>query len=215
MRDHPRVCGEQAVKHVAYWGRTGSPPRVRGTGVTAQWVSYPGWITPACAGNSKAPPRYLQTTLDHPRVCGEQGARCSFGAGCSGSPPRVRGTAVLALWESLNWRITPACAGNSARCWTVGVGAQDHPRVCGEQGSWLFRFFRSQGSPPRVRGTASVHRRKLQSRRITPACAGNREFLHVPAPPPLDHPRVCGEQAHRLHHAPGPLGSPPRVRGTD
>ncbi len=51
IKDHPRVCGEQATWTMAAEAAEGSPPRVRGT---ARWrgeVELLAGITPACAGN--------------------------------------------------------------------------------------------------------------------------------------------------------------------
>ena len=50
-----------------------------------------------------------------------------------------------------------------------------------------------QGSPPRVRGAERPLKRRTDAA--------------------LDHPRVCGEQAHRPDNGYFLAGSPPRVRG--
>ena len=50
---------------------------------------------------------------------------------------------------------------------------------------------------------------------ITPADAGNRKPLNLSAGAPRDHPRGCGEQHVRVSEFCGPVGSPPRMRGTD
>ena len=49
---------------------------------------------------------------DHPRVCGEQIEKVGGNVGFTGSPPRVRGTALSPLLDCTTRRITPACAGN-------------------------------------------------------------------------------------------------------
>ena len=51
--------------------------------------------------------------------------------------------------------------------------------------------------------------------RITPACAGKRVVCPGFLISEGDHPRVCGEKGPRSARVPGPLGSPPRVRGKD
>ena len=71
------------------------------------------------------------------------------------------------------------------------------------------------GSPPRVRGTAIQDKNRAYQIRITPACAGNRTRTGPWRLLPWDHPRVCGEQPAPPPAAQGPMGSPPRVRGTD
>ena len=51
-KDHPRVCGEQRMSAFDFWMVRGSPPRVRGTGVSCKMDLEQVGITPACAGNS-------------------------------------------------------------------------------------------------------------------------------------------------------------------
>ena len=49
--------------------------------------------------------------------------------------------------------------------------------------------------------------------RITPACAGKTEERRYGRAHRQDHPRVCGENAHRSRAESWCAGSPPRVRG--
>ena len=72
----------------------GSPPRVRGTVIFTKVKA--GWlgITPARAGNSGSIGRNAAGTKDHPRACGEQLSVIIFYNPHTGSPPRVRGTAI-------------------------------------------------------------------------------------------------------------------------
>ena len=86
--------------------------------------------------------------------------------------------------------------------------------MCGEQYRTLLMIFSIKGSPPRVRGTADVPRRRNADEGITPACAGNRLRAKLGKSGSPDHPRVCGEQAARPARPPCVGGSPPRVRGT-
>ena len=132
-RDHPRVCGEQTLMAEDGKMNKGSPPRVRGTESANETARVGQGITPACAGNSEGAKKARILGKDHPRVCGEQSQNLAALNGYKGSPPRVRGTEKSRLAYLFYYRITPACAGNSAplrwcssRCW-------DHPRVCGEQ----------------------------------------------------------------------------------
>ena len=91
--DHPRVCGEQTERPPKGVDRTGSPPRVRGTGKAAAIHAPQEGITPACAGNSLCRAKSWMKIQDHPRVCGEQPFTYRILAPFRGSPPRVRGTA--------------------------------------------------------------------------------------------------------------------------
>ena len=71
------------------------------------------------------------------------------------------------------------------------------------------------GSPPRVRGTAPVHPAPQRGQGITPARAGNRQANLTLSQRIRDHPRACGEQLTVVGLSRLPVGSPPRVRGTD
>ena len=111
-------------------------------------------------------------------MCGEKGAVIDSRIAFPGSPPRVRGKALLPLPSSVAAGITPACAGKSPPDCIIPFFPRDHPRVCGEK--ILRRRLRrtDRGSPPRVRGKASGHPRLPHLDRITPACAGKRLNLH-------------------------------------
>ena len=90
-RDHPRVCGEK-VRHdesCSEW--QGSPPRVRGKGISVSSETTSARITPACAGKSAILCFSWLRCWDHPRVCGEK--------------------RLLVSLPCLRLRITPACAG--------------------------------------------------------------------------------------------------------
>ena len=118
--------------------------------------------------------KFQTNVKDHPRVCGEQFIPALVFTRKIGSPPRVRGTAVSGKVRRLWDRITPACAGNSIPRLQGHIQHQDHPRVCGEQDGDTYGNLESEGSPPRVRGTALLLRFYPRRLRITPACAGNR-----------------------------------------
>ena len=203
---------------------------------------------PAPAGNRLTPglrrARRSRKATVHPRACGEQ-TRNGFGCpgpSCSGSSPRLRGTALnwplpalehggssprLRGTDSLESsfgimdRFIPAPAGNSARnhgssprLAAPGTCVPVHPRACGEQ--------QPPGiGSPRLPCPYPVHPRacgeqpKAQSR-----------MIRWPV-----HPRACGEQCRgRFIPAPAgnscneqsngcdhpiPAGSSPRLRGTE
>ena len=130
-----------------------------------------------------------------------------------GSPPRVRGKALLMRLTENREGITPACAGKSVSDRWLIARAKDHPRVCGEK---LRMFLTSRmylGSPPRVRGKEYQSSGDWTTLRITPACAGKSYSQDVNEPQSQDHPRVCGEKFKILFSASSSEGSPPRVRG--
>ena len=156
----------------------GSSPRVRGTVHNAcpRLAAKPRFI-PACAGNRLRHQLLLSATV-HPRVCGEQPPRFRTAVlrPC-GSSPRVRGTADSRLIGIVELRFIPACAGNSREVTEDHRDAPVHPRVCGEQCSFVVSVICSGGSSPRVRGTVfRIHPGDARHRFI-PACAGNRPDL--------------------------------------
>ena len=110
-RDHPRACGEKADTGPGSSGIKGSPPRVRGKGVSLSGHISVKRITPACAGKSHVFPRSAQVQWDHPRVCGEKKKAEEMGATTKGSPPRVRGKAFHPVGRDVGVGITPAYAG--------------------------------------------------------------------------------------------------------
>ena len=106
-------------------------------------------------------------------MCGENKSSSCPISGRLGSPPRVRGKLVNSRQFIYYIGITPACAGKTKNLYVFIMDNQDHPRVCGENGNFLFMH---------VMGT-----------RITPACAGKTPIRGGAAYGFRDHPRVCGE----------------------
>ena len=146
-------------------------------------------------------------------MCGEKAWRCGTCGRCTGSPPRVRGKDRVLRGSDDSHGITPACAGK--RCCAVHelIAREDHPRVCGEKELTLDITCNIEGSPPRVRGKVPASRTRLQTTRITPACAGKSFIRHSELFLSEDHPRVCGEKSQVVSWATLLGGSPPRVRG--
>ena len=151
-RDHPRVCGEKGSDATESSFTIGSPPRVRGEAVWTVGRFVLGRITPACAGRRNDTLILGGETPDHPRVCGEKLFRSCARMVWVGSPPRVRGEALL-FFDFCQQR-------------------RDHPRVCGEKPAPRHRRGRRSGSPPRVRGEEHGKAFDEQEAGITPACAG-------------------------------------------
>ena len=208
------MCGEQFGRHIPASRQRGSPPRVRGTGICKIFCTHGLRITPACAGNSDTLPISPIVPRDHPRVCGEQQNQITLVDIFRGSPPRVRGTVPIGMQVVYIFRITPACAGNRKGRQHLHSPESDHPRVCGEQVLIPEFILKLIGSPPRVRGTVHNLQTGTFIKGITPACAGNREFVQLVVSIYTDHPRVCGEQLSTASASSRLTGSPPRVRGT-
>ena len=110
-------------------------------------------------------------------------------------------------------RITPAHAGKRACMTMATTQRRDHPRVCGEKGSFIVLSEGMIGSPPHVRGKVSSSLASPVSMRITPACAGKSNAASFAANTSKDHPRMCGEKTGKATTADIKQGSPPRMRG--
>ena len=149
--------------------------------------------SPRVRGAGKRVVSVCHKVRDHPRVCGEQCCSLSGSANGSGSSPRVRGAAMIKIEETE----------------TYG----DHPRVCGEQTIRKSAIKSQTGSSPRVRGAEGADVAEVLARGIIPACAGSSTFESNRVATLRDHPRVCGEQAVRMHAYRCLKGSSPRVRG--
>ncbi len=158
-------------------------------------------------GEQEIPHPGLTPISDHPRACGEQLDITRAYRPLSGSPPRVRGTDYANARESKGRRITPACAGNRHQHLRHHDPAEDHPRVCGEQEETTLAYGSREGSPPRVRGTAAGTKGIPQSRRITPACAGNSLRAQV------SRRSQCGITPACAGNSPTPSTGRPRYDG--
>ena len=130
---HPRACGEQTSSPSARFIRTGSSPRVRGTGTKSASALPRRRFIPARAGNRPLPTRRRRAAPVHPRACGEQNDRAPRSESRIGSSPRVRGTAPLCCQTAELNRFIPARAGNRRVPPRRGRPRSVHPRACGEQ----------------------------------------------------------------------------------
>ena len=133
------------------------------------------------------------TQRDHPRIRGEHQVEVLYIQLLQGSPPHTRGTQCLHLCSQLNIRITPAYAGNTCIVHAQPSSGRDHPRIRGEHLATVTSLDLIPGSPPHTRGTLLLQRWTRQSRRITPAYAGNTFATKVDPSKSKDHPRIRGE----------------------
>ena len=74
------------------------------------------------------------------------------------------------------------------------VSVRDHPRACGEKMNNKLICGKREGSPPRVRGKAVLHRAGRKAPGITPARAGKSDAAFQVDNADGDHPRACGEK---------------------
>ena len=171
-RDHPRMCGEKSVPGSAQSPAMGSPPHVRGKGVSTGFArAYPR-ITPAYAGKRADAGWIWSRPPDHPRVCGEKPALILRITWLQGSPPRMRGKVCVKLHRQLVRGITPAYAGKRCRNPIIAQARGDHPRVCGEKNWSVGVSDYLKGSPPRMRGKDPGTFRTVSVSRITPRMRG-------------------------------------------
>ena len=169
--------GEDVVCGLCGCGAWGSPPHARGRLRLRFSQLIDTGITPACAGKTFPDSSPTPDSPDHPRMRGEDRLRLSVGAECGGSPPHARGRLGSAPAREPSRRITPACAGKTVRSRLTCTMLRDHPRMRGEDGTWM-----SGG-----RGGC----------RITPACAGKTQTPARNTGQCPDHPRMRGEDAAR------------------
>ena len=111
--DHPRIRGEHIKKNPRTPMRKGSPPHTRGTRFYLYLSRLYSRITPAYAGNTTK--RFMPTFVfrDHPRIRGEHRSFNSYSSMIMGSPPHTRGTLFTHAYFIVQFRITPAYAGNT------------------------------------------------------------------------------------------------------
>ena len=69
------------------------------------------------------------------------------------------------------------------------------------------------GSPPHTRGILSVTIPDSVTYRITPAYAGNTNFVILSLAQSGDHPRIRGEYTVKANSTEQASGSPPHTRG--
>ena len=152
--------------------KPGSPPRMRGKLEDRREGFATDRITPAHAGKTALTAQGMRPWTDHPRACGENLSRWLKALGYQGSPPRMRGK-PLGWFTSQDYTgITPAHAGKTRKRQGMFMPKEDHPRACGENCAVLRTFYRTFGSPPRMRGKPTRPASTEGANRITPAHAG-------------------------------------------
>ena len=147
---------------------------MRGKGPDSAGQRYNGRITPAYAGKRNNFSSIFRCSRDHPRLCGEKTAGVPITSSVSGSPPPMRGKGDGRYRRENFWGITPAYAGKRTPSFVLLLHFRDHPRLCGEKSMLSPKLSLYTGSPPPMRGKASVFREWKSGKGITPAYAGKR-----------------------------------------
>ena len=170
-------------------------------------------ITPAYAGKRPVVAAVLNRVRDHPRLCGEKFVKSFKHVRTPGSPPPMRGKALMPESFVNQARITPAYAGKRIHHDRLNAVIRDHPRLCGEKFDRSLCFVAFAGSPPPMRGKAICRRMMKNAGRITPAYAGKSQLIVVFQNLLWDHPRLCGEKLEAYMAQQKASGSPPPMRG--
>ena len=131
--DHPRACGEQALRFFTTLISSGSSPRVRGAALDGEGLAPRLGIIPAYAGSSAGLSSSCPARWDHPRACGEQRPPSWAPLRPAGSSPRMRGADQGRVRQPRRVGIIPAHAGSRWRWTSRTAPSRDHPRACGEQ----------------------------------------------------------------------------------
>ena len=91
---------------------------------------------------------------------------------------------------------------------------RDHPRLRGEHREGKRFNPLALGSPPPTRGTPKKIKKSIEDNRITPAYAGNTNYVIKGLRNNKDHPRLRGEHTTFCVSCSIFPGSPPPTRGT-
>ena len=157
QQDHPRMRGEDRLGGRINFVDVGSPPHARGRRARNTVDYSTPRITPACAGKTSRRQRLATLCADHPRMRGEDFALKVVKELLKGSPPHARGRHVYIVAPLDDVRITPACAGKTARRFPRKCGGRDHPRMRGEDPCSIEFVRRRWGSPPHARGRPYIY----------------------------------------------------------
>ena len=131
-----------------------------------------------------------------------------------GSSPLARGTHEPAVRGTLDGRLIPARAGNTASLSSGRRKRTAHPRSRGEHPPALQVAMGFAGSSPLARGTRCAVCPADDVARLIPARAGNTGSTAVTRPQVTAHPRSRGEHKMRVRVSFAPFGSSPLARGT-
>ena len=128
----PRTCGEYTACSIATGCLDGSAPHMRGIRATGAHRARREGVSPAHAGNTSRMWRPRRPQRDQPRLCGEHAWCLAVHAAKCGSAPLARGIQLLETQPSVDRRVSPACAGNTAGRSSSARSSRGQPRLRGE-----------------------------------------------------------------------------------
>ena len=125
----------------------------------------------------------------------------------------MRGKRPGTAWACTSERNIPAYAGKTRHHILAERPHQEHPRVCGENGTVTKTPGQTAGTSPRMRGKLFCVHGRVEFCRNIPAYAGKTCSHPANTGTLWEHPRVCGE--NRMFMTLGLLGggTSPRMRG--
>ena len=108
-----------------------------------------------------------------PRIRGEYEKASGTSGWYYGSPPHPRGISAVLRLLAVDYRFTPASAGNIPDIKNRELQKQVHPRIRGEYNGEIGKIAGVRGSPPHPRGISNPISANFSSTGFTPASAGN------------------------------------------
>ena len=110
-----------------------------------------------------------------------------------GSPPRLWGKHSAQFLIADPFRFTPTLVGKTKLAKFTAMLTAVHPHACGENVSFGTVAAAANGSPPRLWGKLSLHRRILSAIRFTPTLVGKTALWRAWRGRRSVHPHACGE----------------------
>ena len=212
-RAHPRLRGEDQLTQMQERVSAGSSPATRGGLNDRVEVVKTLGLIPGYAGRTNPARSSTARTRAHPRLRGEDAEERMPAKSRTGSSPATRGGHQALREVPGPVGLIPGYAGRTSGP-TGGrsrIGA--HPRLRGEDGTWVHPFQRLMGSSPATRGGPSDRPCRHLPRRLIPGYAG-RTGVYTQCPHWFQaHPRLRGEDSSAWTIPAGWSGSSPATRG--
>ena len=231
---HPRLRGEDAdIGGLLDIGKE-TPPLARGRHGEYAASASCGRNTPACAGKTHGSLKSKKPRRKHPRLRGEDPcAPCGRALG-EETPPLARGRPLLECGVPRGVGNTPACAGKTSptepprpssretpplargRLSEIGVSGADGgntPACAGKTCVCTPIRAAYSETPPLARGRLRERETSFVVKRNTPACAGKTVIRTGKERVQWKHPRLRGEDRHRINGHRTRTETPPLARG--
>ena len=191
--EHPRVCGENALRSERWKSQAGTSPRMRGKLLVPNSFGIVSRNIPAYAGKTlkkfsyrlKGPgtsPRMRGKLLggefqqlsgrNIPAYAGKTGNINTRVAVTDGTSPRMRGKPMTLFQQDVAKGNIPAYAGKTKTVEPAMHMLPEHPRVCGENLRVGRRLVLRLGTSPRMRGKLKDTLEFANINRNIPAYAG-------------------------------------------